>query len=97
MINFYLENKFAQSLPIKNLMIRGKIVQREVFILALVKSGERFVFVYDIDSTDLLLEELQNQACSSDSPLNGFDAAILAGKMREQVAGQGRVNRVVSQ
>lgn len=72
-------------------------MQKEVFILALVKNGERFVFVYDIDSTDLLLEELQNQACSRNSLLNGFDAAILAGKMREQVADQGQKQRAIRQ
>lgn len=77
--------------------MRGHKVQREVFILALVKNGERFVFVYDLESTDMLLEELQEQATSNESPLNGFDAAILAGKMREQLAGQRLVPRHVRQ
>lgn len=70
---------------------------REVFVLALVKNGERFVFVYDLASTDILLEELQEQATVADCPLNGFDVAILAGKMREQVAGRGSSIQAVRQ
>ena len=70
-------------------------MQREVFVLALVKNGERFVFVYDLESTDVLLEELQEQATCENCKLNGFDVAILAGKMREQVAGRGRAVKAV--
>lgn len=72
-------------------------MQREVFVLALVKNGERFVFVYDLESTDVLLEELQLLAVCEQSPLNGFDIAILAGKMREQVAGRARTPQAVPQ
>ena len=71
-------------------------MQKEIYILVLAKNGERFVFLYDISSTDLLLEELQNLANCQESPLNGFDVAILTGKMREQVAGQSKMPRIVN-
>jgi hypothetical protein len=72
-------------------------VQREVFVLALVKNQERFVYVYDLESTDMLLEELQERAADESSALNGFDVAILAGKMREQVAGRGKGVQAIRQ
>ncbi len=60
-------------------------MRKEVFVLALTKQGERFVFVYDRESQHILLDELQDLAVESTCPLTGFDVAILAGKMREQV------------
>ena len=72
-------------------------MQREVFVLALVKNQERFVYVYDLESTDMLLEELQERAADDSSALNGFDVAIRAGKMREQVAGRGKAVQAIRQ
>ena len=72
-------------------------MQREVFVLALVKNQELFVYVYDLESTDMLLEELQERAADDSSALNGFDVAILAGKMREQVAGRGKAVQAIRQ
>jgi hypothetical protein len=60
-------------------------VSKEVFVLALTKRGERFVFVYDRDSQEELLEDLRGLASETACPLTGFDVAVLAGKMREQV------------
>ncbi len=64
-------------------------MRQEVFVLALTKQGERFVFVYDRESQEILLDELQELAVESTCPLTGFDVAILAGKMREQVLQEG--------
>lgn len=64
-------------------------MRQEVFVLALTKQGERFVFVYDRQSQEILLDELQELAVESTCPLTGFDVAILAGKMREQVLQEG--------
>lgn len=64
-------------------------MRQEVFVLALTKQGERFVFVYDRESQETLLDELQDLAVESTCPLTGFDVAILAGKMREQVLQEG--------
>jgi hypothetical protein len=65
--------------------IRRHGVPKEVYVLALTKQGERFVFVYDRESQDELLEDLQDLAGEATCPLTGFDVAVLAGKMREQV------------
>jgi hypothetical protein len=45
----------------------------------------------------MLLEELQERAADDSSALNGFDVAILAGKMREQVAGRGKAVQAIRQ
>ena len=62
-------------------------MQREVNVLALVKSGERFVFLYDSESVDTLLEQLGQQAADPDLSFTWYDAAVLSQrvrKMREQ-------------
>ena len=62
-------------------------MQREVNVLALVKSGERFVFLYDSESVDTLLEQLGQQAADPELSFTWYDAAVLSQrvrKMREQ-------------
>jgi len=63
-------------------------VNQDVFVLALIKNSERFIFIYDLESTDVLLDSLQESSSDQHCNLNGFDVAILAGKMREQVGGK---------
>lgn len=60
-------------------------MRKEVFVLALTKQGERFVFVYDRQSQEELLADFQFLADQDSCPLTGFDVAVLAGKMREQI------------
>jgi hypothetical protein len=57
---------------------------QEFNVLALVKGGERYVYVYDDESCPDLLETFQAQAADPALSLNGFDAAVLAQKAREQ-------------
>ncbi len=59
---------------------------QEFNVLALVKGDERYVYVYDDDSRPLLLETFRLQAADVALSLNGFDAAVLAQKAREQAA-----------
>lgn len=59
---------------------------REFNVLALVKGGERYLYVYDDDSQALLLETFRAQAADPELSLNWFDAAVLAEKARAQVA-----------
>jgi hypothetical protein len=61
-------------------------VGQEFNVLALVKGDERYVYVYDDDSRPLLLETFRLQAADAALSLNGFDAAVLAQKAREQAA-----------
>jgi hypothetical protein len=57
---------------------------QEFNVLALVKGGERYVYVYDDESRPILLETFREQAADPALSLNWFDAAVLAQKAREQ-------------
>jgi hypothetical protein len=59
-------------------------VRRELNVLALVKGNERYVYVYDDDSRQPLLEAFEEQAADPGLSLNWFDAAVLAQKVRVQ-------------
>ncbi len=58
----------------------------EVNVLALVKGGERYVYVYDDDSERALLDAVRDHAADPRLSLTWFDAAVLTRKAREQVA-----------
>ncbi len=55
---------------------------QELNVLALIKGDERFIFVYDDDSRDALIEELRNKAADPAVALNWFDAAVLTERVR---------------
>jgi hypothetical protein len=59
-------------------------VGREFNVLALIKGSERYVYVYDDDSREPLLQAFHDQAADPALSLNYFDAAVLAQKAREQ-------------
>jgi hypothetical protein len=59
-------------------------VGQEFNVLALVKGGERYVYVYDDESRQVLLEIFREQAADPALSLNWFDAAVLGQKAREQ-------------
>jgi len=59
-------------------------VQRELNILALIKGAERYVFVYDDESRDALLDVLRDTAADPRYPFSWFDASVLTQKVREQ-------------
>jgi len=59
-------------------------VRRELNILALIKGSERYVYVYDDDSRDSLIDALRDQAADPRFTFNWFDAALLTDKAREQ-------------
>ena len=61
---------------------------RELNVLALYKGAERFIFVYDDDSRDTLIDEFRHQAADPAVALNWFDAAVLTERVRNQEAGQ---------
>ncbi len=58
----------------------------EFNVLALVKGDERYIYVYDDDSHEELLDALRNQAADPQLTFTWFDAAILTEKSREQTA-----------
>jgi hypothetical protein len=60
----------------------GMRVTRELNVLALFKGTERFIFVYDDDSRDLLIDEIRHKAADPATPINWFDAAVLTERVR---------------
>ena len=59
-------------------------MRREFNILALIKGNERYVFVYDDDSSQPLIDAFRDQAADPRLSLTWFDAAVLTEKAREQ-------------
>ena len=59
-------------------------MQREVNVLALIKGNERFIYVYDDDSQQPLIEAFRDQAADPRLSFSWFDAAVLTEKAREQ-------------
>lgn len=57
-------------------------MQRELNVLALVKDSERYVFLYDEESCDELLQTLGRFAADKDLTFTWYDAAVLSQKVR---------------
>ena len=59
-------------------------MRREFNVLALIKGEERFIFVYDDESRDTLINTFRDQAADPRVNFSWFDAAVLTEKAREQ-------------
>ena len=59
-------------------------MQLELSVLALIKGKERFIYVYDDDSREILLETIRDHAASPAVSLSWFDASILKERARQQ-------------
>jgi hypothetical protein len=59
-------------------------VRREFNVLALIKGAERYVFIYDDDSWETLVDAFRDQAADPELSLSWFDAAVLTDKARAQ-------------
>jgi hypothetical protein len=59
-------------------------VQHELSVLALIRGKERFVYVYDDDSREMLVEVIRAQAASPAVSLSWYDAAVLTERARKQ-------------
>jgi hypothetical protein len=57
-------------------------MQRGINVLALVKESERYIFLYDDESSELLLQKMGEFAASSDLNFSWYDAAVLSQKLR---------------
>jgi hypothetical protein len=64
-------------------------VSREFNVLALVKGHERYIFVYDDDSRQPLIEALRDHAADPRLSFSWFDAAVLTEKARQQAGAAG--------
>jgi hypothetical protein len=61
-------------------------VTQELNVLALIKGEERFIFVYDDDSEDALIDAIRDKAADPTVALNWFDAAVLTERVRNPIA-----------
>ncbi|HJZ57578.1 MAG TPA: hypothetical protein VKE74_21595 [Gemmataceae bacterium] len=68
---------------------------QELNVLALFKGEERFVYVYDDDSRETLIDELRHQAADPAVTLNWFDAAVLTERVRNPAAEESEIDPVV--
>ena len=60
----------------------GTAMQRQVNVLALLKDGERYVFLYDDRSLPQLLQTLGRYAADPELSFSWYDAAVLSQKVR---------------
>ena len=58
-------------------------MQREMNVLALVKNSERYVFLYDDDSLNSVLQTLGRYAADEELSFSWYDAAVLSQKVRK--------------
>jgi hypothetical protein len=61
-------------------------VRREFNVLALLKGSERYVFIYDDESRQPLIDAFRDQAADPRLTFSWFDAAVLTEKAREQAS-----------
>lgn len=57
-------------------------MNRELNVLALFKGTERYIFVYDDDSREALIDDIRHKAADPAVPINWFDAAVLTERVR---------------
>lgn len=67
------------------------MASRDINVIALVKGGERYVFLYDDESRDETLRTLGRYAANPDLSFSWYDASVLGQKVRQNTP---RTNRV---
>ncbi len=58
----------------------------ELNVLALIKGDERFIFVYDDESKESLIDDFRHAAADPAVALNWFDASVLTERVRNPAA-----------
>jgi hypothetical protein len=61
-------------------------MRRSVNVLALVKDSERYVFLYDDESTGALIQTLGKFAADEELSFTWYDAALLSQRLRSAEA-----------
>ena len=57
-------------------------MERGINVVALVKDGERYIFLYDAESAPALMQTLGRFAGNPDLSFSWYDAAVLSQKVR---------------
>ena len=60
-------------------------MDRSLNVLALVKDGERFIFLYDDQSSPQVLQTLGKFAADPELCFTWYDAAVLSQKVRQKL------------
>jgi len=58
------------------------MASRDINVIALVKGGERYVFLYDDESREETIRALARHAANPELSFSWYDAAMLAQKVR---------------
>ncbi|MFN9719844.1 MAG: hypothetical protein ACK58L_14180 [Planctomycetota bacterium] len=58
-------------------------MSKAVNVLALVRDGQRYVFLYDDDSVETVLEQLADFAADPDLDFTWYDASVLSQRVLE--------------
>lgn len=61
-------------------------MSHELSVVALIRGKERFVYIFDDNSGEELLEAIRSQAANPQLSLSWYDAAVLAERVRQQSA-----------
>lgn len=61
-------------------------MRHELSVVALIRGKERFVYVFDDNSGEELLETIRSHAANPHLSLSWFDAAVLVERVRQQTA-----------
>jgi hypothetical protein len=75
----------ADLWKVGRMRLEGTRVTRELNVLALFKGEERYIFVYDDESRDALIDDIRDKAADPTIPINWFDAAVLTERVRNHV------------
>lgn len=70
------------------------MASRDINVIALVKGGERYVFLYDDDSHAEALQALARHAANPDLSFSWYDAAVLGQKVRNNTPRPRRIKFV---
>tara|TARA_R110002095_G_scaffold1297_2_gene6767 strand:+ start:20636 stop:20866 length:231 start_codon:yes stop_codon:yes gene_type:complete len=58
-------------------------VKQQMNVVALVKDSERYVFLYDDESSSQMLQTLGQYAADKDLSFTWYDAAVMSQKVRK--------------
>lgn len=61
----------------------AKLMSKAVNVLALVRDGQRYVFLYDDNSVETVLEKLAECAADPELDFTWYDAATLSQRVRD--------------
>ena len=67
---------------------------KSINVLALVRDGHRFVFLYDDDSIDTVLATLSEYAADPELEFTWYDAAVMAQRVRQMIEEDQRTRRM---